>query len=411
MSIRRSTHRILSMAFAAAALVFTGALTGCAGFWQPITTTTMNNTGIGDFVYVGKNSSTTLAGYQIGTGGTLTAIGSGLTVGAAPTSLVISPNNEFLYAGTISGIYAYSISSTGALSALNGGNAIAVFSIAAMDISADGNWLVAITTTPVTGSAGYLYQISSTTGLIVGTGGAQLTAPATGIGQSVQFAPNEAGATVSTIAASFGTAGIYTYTFLTSTTSGGYQAVISQLPVSTLVANASDNGLIWNSAGTAIYFVSGGGSDSTLYSYAVNSTTGVIGTSALGSISTGATGTNPTALSFDSSGTYIYVTNSGTLVTQGSTISGFTVTSSGSSTTFTALSTSPFPTNGTDPSAIINAGSYILAVNQTGPPDLLLYTVDSTTPGRLYVTSSEYTTYNVNNPTTPGSGVSIAATN
>jgi 6-phosphogluconolactonase len=394
---RAFANRMLALCLA---LVSAGTLSGCGGFWQPITSTTTTNTGTGDFVYVGKAGSSTLAGYVIGTGGSLTAIAATLTLAGPPTSLVISPNNEFLYAGTASGIYGYSISSTGTLTTLNSGTALASFSVGPMAISPDGNWLVAMPSSYVVGP-GYLYPLSSTTGLI-GNGSA-LSIPSGGTSEAVQFAPTEATATVSTIAASFGSAGVVTYTFGTNTVTGGAASYVQTLPVSTIVANASDNGLIWNSAGTAIYFVSGG-ADQTLYTYPVTSTTGVIG-SVAGSVPTGV---NPTALSFDQSGAYIYVTNTGiTTVTAGTTISGYTVATSGSTTTFSPLSTSPFSAVGSAPEAIINAGDYILAVNEVGPPDLLLYTVDTTTAGRLYVTSSENTQLGG----TLGADVVIAATN
>lgn len=395
-------------AIALATVLFcTSALTGCASFFTPVNnTTTGSNNGTGDFVYVGKNGSSSLAAYQIGTGGSLTALtGTGFSISSSPTALAISPNNNFLYVGTTGGFFGYSISSSGTISALNGGMALASsFPVAAMDISADGNWLVVISSTPSTG-AGILYPLSSVTGLI--GSGAQLTAPATGIGQAVQFASNEASATTSTIAASFGTAGVYLYTFNTNTTNGGSPTFISPALIpSTAPANASDNGLIWNSAGTAIFFV-GGGTDQTLYGFPVNSATGVF------SNGTGiTTGVNPTALTFDATGAFIYVTNQGTSGvsgTPGTTISGYSVTSNSGVPAFSVLSSSTFSSSGSGPGAIINAGPYVMVVDQTGPPDLVLYSVDSTNPGRIFVTSSETTGLTATASTTPS--VVIAATN
>jgi 6-phosphogluconolactonase (cycloisomerase 2 family) len=410
MSIRRTTPRILNIVFAAAALVCVSALAGCASFFTPVNgTTTGSNNGTGDFVYFGKNNSSTLAGYQIGTGGSLTPItGTAPTLVSPPTALVISPNNQFLYVGTSTNIYAYSISTTGILTPLNSGQSLSAFPVAAMDISPDGNWLVVVPTSQAASSTstGLLFPLSSVTGLFTSTGvGFQV--PATGLGQSVQFAPNEATSPTSVFVASYGTGGIATYTFSTNTTVGvgGVPSLPISLPVST-VANASDNQVIWNSTATQIYFVSGGG-DQTLYTYNVSSTTGAItgapGGGPAGSI---ATGTNPTALTFDNSGTFVYVTDQG--AANAANISGYTATTSGSATNFAVLGTSPFSTSGTGPDAILNAGPYVMAVNQVGQPDLVLYSVDSTSAGRLFVSSSETTTL-ISTPSTSPSVV-IAAT-
>src|SRR5271154_7127801 len=89
--------------------------TGCAGFFPPIDNSGGGGTGTGDYVYVANGSRSSIGGLSVGTG-TLTAI-SGLpfAAGYVPQSMVVTPNNAFLYVGGTSAISLYLINTNGTL--------------------------------------------------------------------------------------------------------------------------------------------------------------------------------------------------------------------------------------------------------------------------------------------------------
>ncbi|HXB63017.1 MAG TPA: hypothetical protein VNU94_09245 [Acidobacteriaceae bacterium] len=413
MSIR-STHRILKMVLAAAALVATGTLTGCAGFWQPVTTTTTNNTGTGfDLVYAGKNDSNEFVGYAVLSTGLTAVTGSPFSLPSPPLSMAINPADTFLYVGTATGIYGYSIAAGGSLSILNGGSYIAnspnaLAPVSAMDISPDGNWLVVLNDTAGGIVNVITYQITPSTGVLTYNGddtpvnlcstalfpsGCSTTESdnaTNSVAQAIKFAPDENTQTTSVLAASLGTGGEMTLTF--NSTNGITAFAELEQPNSTTV---QDNGVAWASNSDTLYFTRGG-SDEELVFYGVNPSTG-------GFTTTAQTGpslvSNPTALSFNSNQSYLYVTNAPSAST--GSISGFSISpNSGSPSSFTALSGVPYSTSGTEPNAIAfdNSDTYMLVLNETGPPDLIQYTIDgvldptTSTLGRLYVNSSVNTT-------------------
>ncbi len=131
----------ISAGLCLASLLF---LAGCKGFWDlppstpsnPTTPTTLSS---GVF-YVLDQTTKEVVGYSISSG-VLGAISGGTqTLSAAPFSIAVAPNGGFLYVGTVSGIYLYTIGSGGALSIGNNGAAIASDIPASMVIS--GSWLV-----------------------------------------------------------------------------------------------------------------------------------------------------------------------------------------------------------------------------------------------------------------------------
>ncbi len=362
MSIRRSTHSILSMVLAAAALVFTGTLTGCAGFWQPVTTSSTGNTGTGfDLVYAGKNDTNEFVGYAVLSTGLTAVTGSPFSLPSPPLSMAINPADTYLYVGTATGIYGYSIAAGGSLSILNGGSYVAnspaaIGPVSAMDISPDGNWLAVLNV--VAGTVNVLtYQITPSTGALTYAnndipinlcstalfpGGCTTTESdnaTNSLAQVIKFAPDENTQTVSVLAASLGTGGEMTQTFNSTNGVTGFAEL--EQPNSTTV---QDNGAAWASDSDTLYFTRGG-SDSELIYYGVNPSTGGFTTTA----QSGPTLIdNPTALSFNSNQSYLYVTNA----PSGSTgsISGFSISpSSGSPSSFTALSGVPYSTQASSP--------------------------------------------------------------
>jgi 6-phosphogluconolactonase len=130
-------------------------LTGCNGFfvYPGTTTTTTGSTGstnTGDYAYVSNVASGNqqIGVYSVSSSG-LSSVGS-FSVGYVPVAMKVAPSNGYLYVaaaagnGSTSGLYVYTIGSTGALS---GGTELASsVSIGAMDVSPDGNYLYTLDT-------------------------------------------------------------------------------------------------------------------------------------------------------------------------------------------------------------------------------------------------------------------------
>ena len=398
MSIR-TTSRIGKLVALATVLFCAGMFTGCGNFFQAITSTTTTTTGSGgDMVYVGKNGSSSIYGYQVSAGGLTQVSGATVSLAAPPTAMVVNATDTFLYVGTTSGIYGFSIASTGALTALSSGALLASSIIpVSMDVSADNNWLIVLSSSLANGI--YIFPLNTTTG-IPGTVMQYLTVPTTGLPRAIKFAPNENTSTVSVVGAAFGTYGNCTYTFNSST---GVLAIAS--PCNAYVSSgttASDDSIAFNSAGTEMY-VARGGSNTVIATYLLNSNGVAVDDLEYTS------GNGPDAITLSKSGSYVYAAN-----LTDSTISGWSVGTSTSANpvTLTPLTVSaPYSTLASSPGAIAydNSGSYILAFNQGSPPDLVQYTIDTvTSPGRLYVSGS--VTTGLTNSVTVGSGVVMAVT-
>jgi len=418
MSISRSFRR--ETLAAACLAVATLALTGCASFWTPITSTTTGGGGTGtDLVYAGKNGSSSFVGYSIsttsGVGGLTPVIGSPYSIGSPPLSMAITPSDNYLYIGTALGIYGYSIATGGQLTALNSGAVVANSPIGllngpvSMDISPDGNWLAVLTPNISGTTTIYIYQIASSTGLLTSNYSSSFVPSAsTAISHTIKFSPNEG-----LLGVTMGTGGTLVFTF--SSTAGTFSTSYTALtPPSNLY---SDNDVKFSAASTTI-FISRGGAASDVFYYAINPTTGAVTTCSCYIT----TGTNPTAISFNTATAatqnYLYVVNSGNGTSVPGSITGFPVSTNTTTNILTpgtsALYNSPYSTIGYTPYAIAfdNDNLYMLVMNQTGPPDLVEYFVDPTaaTIGQLYVAASVNTGLTTTVNTLPISGMTMVTT-
>ncbi len=120
-------------------------LAGCSGFWDlpassgsGTTPTTLS----GGVFYVMNQTTMQIAAYNISSG-TLTALsGSPYSISGTPYSMAIAPGGGYLYVSTVSGIYAYSITTNGFLTIANGGNPISSDIANAMQVGPNGTWLI-----------------------------------------------------------------------------------------------------------------------------------------------------------------------------------------------------------------------------------------------------------------------------
>ncbi len=116
-------------------------LMGCTGFFVPV-----NNSGGSTGTTTGRtyaiNSLTsTVSGFNIGTG-TLTSVPNmPFAIGFVPVAAAVTVANSFLYVAGPGAIYPYTINSDGSLTAQP---AVVIVSVYSLDVSPDGNWLIAL---------------------------------------------------------------------------------------------------------------------------------------------------------------------------------------------------------------------------------------------------------------------------
>jgi 6-phosphogluconolactonase (cycloisomerase 2 family) len=372
-------------------LLALGWTTGCAGFWVAVNNT--NNGGgstTDDYVYVanaGTSAATaTLTGFAVGTG-TLTAVtGSQYTLGFTPASVAINPANSILFvsgrtSAGIGVIYAFSIGTGGALSALNNGNAVSSgFDEVSMDISPDGNWLFGLNADNLSlDEYGIEYNANTQVLTLSVPSSYVYTSLVTGtaIASQVKVAPDG-----DFVFAALGTAGDMVYQLNTST---GVLTALSPLPA--ISTTTSDNALAVSS-GSSYLYIARSGTNGGLAVYTISSSGGLQQVTG----SPLAAGTQPTSVVVNAAGTGIYVANqnSGTISEYG------VVTSTGAvsplSPATVATVSAPWAL------AVDNSGDYLLSISQTGSPNLTMYSYSA---GQL--------TFSTSSPTGTGP-VAIAAT-
>ncbi len=372
----RQWVRRVAAALGLTALAFT---MGCPGFFvYPGSSSGSSSTG--DYVYVANATTETVSGFAVGTG-TLTAVTSSpYQLSFVPTAVAVNPANTILFVAGNSLIYAYSIGSGGALTALNSGSAVAISDVVSMDISPDGQWLLVLDGNGITIDE---FLINSTTGGLSQVAGASYSiSGATVLPRAIKVAPNG-----DLVFVALGGAGDLVFTF--NTTSG---AMASSQQLSLSSTTTSDNALAVSPSSSYLYIArSGTAGGLAVYSIGTNG--------ALTSVSGSpfAAGTQPYSVVLNKAGTDVYLANRGD-----NTISGYSVASTG---TLTALSGSPY-TSGSAVTALAvdNSADYLLAASNGGSPDLTMYSFDSSIVGKLDLSTTSST------GTDPTGAVAIAAT-
>lgn len=344
------------------------ALTGCGPFFITPTNSGGGTGGgaSGNVTYVINTVTSTVSGFVVGTGTLTNAPSMPFALGYTPQAAVVTIPNTVLYVAGPGAIYAYFINSDGSLSVPAAGAAQVIEFALSLDVSPDGNWLIALdgTTTQLD-----IYQINQSTGALVLSSTVPFSIPnAQVLGKMVKVAPNG-----ELIFASLGTGGDLVFTF--NTANGA--TILSQTlaPIST---QTSENGLAIDSTTTHLYIARSGLSGG-LAEYTIG-TNGAL-TSVTGSPF--AAGAQPLSVALDPTNTYAYVAN-GT----DATISGYTVGNG----VGVPLAGSPYASGASVRALTLDqSGKYLLAVAFAGAPDLTMYSIGATAAGVLNQTSTSAT--------------------
>jgi 6-phosphogluconolactonase (cycloisomerase 2 family) len=313
---------------------------------------------------------------------TLTAVPSSpLTLGYQPIAMTVTRDNKFLYVASLSSINVYTINSDGSLSAPSTGTSVAIANVVSLDVSPDGQWLVALDGNILQAQVD-VFQIDTTSGALTVKSNGTLPIPnAVILPRMLKFSPNGA-----YIFAALGSGGDAVFTFNTAT---GLAIGVQNLTVS---SQTSDNGLAVDNASSYLYIArSGTGGGVRVFAIGSGGTLNEIAGSPF------ASGGQAYSVVLDNAGNYLYAANR----TNG-TIYGYSIGTGGA---LTALDGSPYTSGslvmslGTD-----SSGDYLLAAANGGNPDLSMYSFDTATPGKLDLATSTAT------GTDPTGAIAVALT-
>jgi 6-phosphogluconolactonase len=356
-----------------AALPLLGLVTGCGEFFSPVNNNP-GGTGTTSYVYVTNIDAT-------GTGGTLTAYsltsgvlaqlsGSPITLAATPTSIVVAPNNAFLYVGTTIGVYLYTIGTDGTLT--QGNNDSIVYSslgastqVQSMVVDSTSSWLMV---TNLNSSALDAVAVDPTTGLP--TASSPLTQEVT-LSSTTPLMLSIAPAN-NNIFVAMGVNGVNALSFTATSASAPMGTKIVPIPVH--VAKGADNAVTVDPTSTYLYV----GEATSNQLRLIN-----ISTNLLADVADYPIGAGASAILADPTSAYVYVANK----TDG-TISGF----SQSAGALTALGDSPYDTTKL-PIGLVEDSSktYVIAIGFGANPNFWLYNYDTSSLGTLDVKTTTST--------------------
>lgn len=353
-------------------------VTGCKGFWDAssssggsggTTTSTSGN------IYILNVATNQIAGMYV-KAGILTALtGSPYTVPSTALSMAIAPNGLFLYVGTATGIYVYSIGSTGQLTLGNSSKPVSADQAISMQVGSNSDWLVDVaSSTPfVHGLA-----VSSSTGLALTNATVQFTALPASTVQQVAIAPDQ-----SYVLVAMGAAGT-AYMPFTSGNANPFGTVhtIGALSAAGGALSVAFDPLQSGQTTPRLFYIgetaaTSGSNSGGLRAFDLSTFKELSGSPLT------TNGLAPYAILPISTGNYVYVVNRQVSGSNTGVITGYTISSSNSTFTVQALG-STFSV-GTSPVALTedSTGTFVFAVDYGGSPDLKGYTFDSTNAGYL----------------------------
>jgi 6-phosphogluconolactonase len=372
----------------AAALLFlllasVAGLTGCGGFFTPVGSGSTVGNGTATFVYV-TNLGGTLAEFSLASGVLTPLSGSPVTLPLAPYSIVVAPNNAFVYIGTGTGVFLYTINADGTLTEGNGDNVAyvspniasgATLNAQSMVIDSTSSWLLIAYRNSTEIDA---VQLNPTTGLPTGIDFIYASSAQTA---SPQLAISPANTQVFIALGAGGTEAIG-FNATTTAAPGPLSGKGVGIGLITKNGAVADAGVAVDPTSTYLYIAEQNNNSS---GTAIAGTVRLIATANLGlDLDDETVGVGPTAVLPDLTGAYAYVTNG-----NDGTISGFSLTPT---TQKLASLGSAFPTE-QSPVALVedSTKTYVMDVGSLANPNLWLYTLDTTSGGALDVTSTKST--------------------
>jgi 6-phosphogluconolactonase len=358
----------------AATLLAMGFVTACSGFWDAPSSSgggggsTLSS---GNF-YVVNQQTKQVAAYNIASGALKKISGSPYTLSSAPYSIAIGPSGNFLYVGTATGIFLYSIGSSGQLTLANNANVISQDIATTMQVDATGQWLV---------EAGpnlkelLAIRVNSNTGVPLSTTEQLTLLPAATV-QQLAISPDNAHVFVA-----LGSSGTQDVTFAAGQSSPFGSTfnipTLNSAGAALSVAVDPTNRLLYIGETAAVSGSNTGGLRAIDYNTLVELADSPFATGGLAPVAILPLpyGTNK--------GDYVYVANRSTSSGSTGLIQGFVVSASGSTYSLAAMSNAA--TAGTAPVGMVqeSTGNYLLVINSGGNPDLQAFSFDSTSAGKL----------------------------
>jgi 6-phosphogluconolactonase (cycloisomerase 2 family) len=328
-------------------------------------TVTSGNSGV---FYVLNQGTKQIAAYSI-VSGNLTQIGSPQTLSAAPYSIAIAPNGNFLYVGTASGIFLFNIASGGSITLGNSSNAISQDFATTMQVDSTNSWLV---------EAGpnlaelLAIHINSSTGVELSSGEQNTVLPAATVNQ-LTISPDNAHVFVA-----LGGAGTEDVTFAAgNATPFGTVSnlkVVNSGGAALSVAVDPQSRLLYVGEVAAVSGSNTGGIRVINYNTLQDVSGSPIASGGLApwAIEPAQVGANK--------GNYVYVVNRTVSGSSAGNVVAFSVTTSGGVSTLTSVGSAV--SAGVTPQSLVqdSTGNYLLVVDSGGSPDLEAYTFTSGVP-------------------------------
>lgn len=351
-------------------------ISGCSGFWEPPSDSGGNGggtSGSSGAFYVLNQQTKQIVGYTISSGSLAAVSGSPYTLSSAPYSIAVDPTGNFLYVGTATGIFLYSIGSDGQLTLSNNANVISQDIATTMQVDSTGQWLL---------EAGpnlaelLAIRINPSTGIPLSTTEQYTLLPASTV-QQLTISPDNAHVFVA-----LGSSGTQDVTFAAGqVTPFGSTFNIPTFKIAGAalsVAVDPTNRLLYIGETAALSSTTNAGGLRVLDYNTLNELSG--SPFATGGLSPFVIlplpyGTNK--------GNYVYVANRNVSGSSTGLITGFIVAASGTSYALTGMSSTAAA--GIAPVGMVqeSTGNYLLVINSGGNPDLQVFTFDSTTAGKL----------------------------
>ena len=353
-------------------------LSGCGEFFTPVNNSG-TTTGSTTYVYVtnvdSSGSGGTLSAYT-SKSGVLTAInGSPYSLPATPTSIVVAPNNAFLYVGTDSGVFLYTIGSGGVLT--EGNSATVVYlnatnpTVESLAVDSTSSWLLIANQNSSELDA---LAIDPTLGTAPST---PIAAKALSYAGPVQLSISPANNNVA-VALNSGGTNVYGFNAANTADPWGSEVTIALQKGATAALNSTNANTVGFDTTSTYLFVG---------EAQASSTTDLLRVIPVASLNQDAadyaTGKGPTSILADASGAYVYVANA-----TDNTISGFSI----SAGVLTALTDSPFSAPKISTALLEDSTkTYVLDVGYGTNPNLYTYTFDSASAGTLDISSTTST--------------------